>query len=275
MTATYTIRGLPDVVDIATKLSHSWFRGQPRLYNNLTPKVFRADWDEIWGIDPQLELKFIDDFKRRAPGLSERVPLPDDNMTWLFLMQHHGAATRLLDWTESALVALFFAVEMDFGEDGELWALHPDTLNARAHVGSGFPLLNNPVLRFLANEPLAHGPTGLASSLSLPAVPDSPVALRPTTSFPRMVVQSSVFTIHPSPSHGKPIPDVLAEEEYLVRYRVPAAMKKQMLIDLWALRIMRSTLFPDLDSLSRSIEYEYQTFVAYTPPAPPRCGGPF
>lgn len=271
--ATYKIRGLADVLTIATELTHSWFRGQPRLYGNLTPKVFRSDWDTIWGVDPQLELKLIDEYKRRAPGLTERVPPPEDNLTWLFLMQHHGAPTRLLDWTESALIALYFAVEKDFENDGELWALHPDTLNARAKVGRGFPLLNNPVLGFLANEPFVPDGKELAQTFKLPAIPDWPIALRPTTSFRRMVVQSSVFTIHPSRSHGKAIPDVLPEEEFLVCYHVPATMKQQLLNELWALRITRRTLFPDLDSLSKTIEFEQKTFVAYTPPKPPNCGG--
>lgn len=280
MTTTYKLRTIGDAVEIGTTLSKSWFRGHPGVYNNLTPKVFRSEWDDLWTLKGRdVELGIIDDFKRRAPGLMERVPPPSDILTWLFTMQHHGAPTRLLDWTESVLVALYFAAEKRRDEegrdiDGELWAMVPDVLNARADVGSGFPLLNNPVLQYLVEEPLVHDREANARARQLPKVPDKPIALRPATTFPRMVAQLSVFTIHPKPQAGHTLLEILPEEELLVRYVVPVGVKHQLLNDLQALGISRRTLFPDLDALSQTIEREHQTAIAYVPPKPPRCGGP-
>ena len=275
MTTQIPLTSLKQAIDIGTRLSESWFRGQPGPYKNLTPKVFRPEWDDAWMFrGPTLEISIVDEFQRRAPGLSEKVPDPTDHLSWLFLMQHHGAPTRLLDWTESVLTGLLFAVEKEPEADGELWAMFPAGLNVKADVGPGFPMIINPVLQFLVQEAHKPDPTKLVEELRLPRKPDLPVALRPTVSFPRMISQMSMFTIHPSPSHGKSITEALDKEEHLVCYVIPASKKAELQMDLRALGITRRSLFPDLDALSQTIVYEYQHILAYNPPKPPRWDTP-
>lgn len=89
----------------------------------------------LYGSEPGLvtaiEKKMLNDFKRYAYDVFNRVPEENELEEWLALMQHHEVSTRLLDWTYSFYVALFFAVEqMEFGDNApktcSVWAIKSD-----------------------------------------------------------------------------------------------------------------------------------------------------
>lgn len=74
---------------------------------------------------PALEGGLIRRFLRQSHHYLAHLPEEENVLEWLALMQHYGAPTRLLDWTHSMFVALFFAVEQANAECA-VWALNHD-----------------------------------------------------------------------------------------------------------------------------------------------------
>lgn len=103
-----------------------WYRGQS-LHWHPTPSVFRTQKDGRHYNESSL----IYHFQVRSPDYRLSHV---STFEWLCLMQHYGTPTRLLDWTESVLVALYFAVARDPEEDGELYVLNTPLLNALSDV---------------------------------------------------------------------------------------------------------------------------------------------
>jgi hypothetical protein len=93
MAKTFSLTSVQDSVAVATTLTQSWFRGHMRAVDQLTPRVFRPEFDDemVRGFRPAFELEMIERFKQDAPTLTEGRPAESDYLGWLCLMQHYRA----------------------------------------------------------------------------------------------------------------------------------------------------------------------------------------
>jgi FRG domain len=251
------IRTIEQAVTVGTRLSNSWFRGHARSYGALTPTVHRISPTTRGGYR---EYWLAERFRLRAGSIYEDVPSWNDHVRWLLLMQHHGLPTRLLDWTESILVALYFAVESPLFETGEIWCIRPDALNNRSNYF--LHSADRPVIKYLAGEAFINEDdepkrSCLRQELQIQqSITRNPVAFLPPMEFPRMSAQSSRFTIHPTPGEDNVIHRLLAGRCEIMRYEVPVESKASLSRDLTALGVTAETLFRSLDALSATIKSE-------------------
>jgi hypothetical protein len=101
------------------------YRGQSRTWS-LAPSLARLCRD--LGLDSfkaqEIEYLLLKRFKARAGVYLSQVARDTDTVGWWTLMQHYRAPTRILDWTLSPVVALYFAVADDWDSEGVLWSFH-------------------------------------------------------------------------------------------------------------------------------------------------------
>jgi FRG domain len=141
----------------------------------------------------------------------------------MVLAQHFGLPTRILDWTENPLVALYFSVgeNSEFHHDGTLYSYH-------------------------------HGTREIdIESLSDPFVIKQTELVRPPHLDQRIIAQQSVFTAEPPhlTKGGR-------QKSDLRYWYVSANHKKDLRIELKKLGISESSLFPGLASLAAEIKNE-------------------
>jgi len=251
--------------DWGTK-NHPWFRGEPFSETPLLPSLYRSAHDEN---------QLVQFFRRKAPWLSYAIDR-DKTSEWLFLMQHVRMPTRLLDWTEGAIIALYFALSEQTEEnknkpknDNErnpvVWMLDPIELNKLAGLISTkrdeFPLEwfqphcddTNPAnlcFRAAWEKDREKDPGDRIA-------PELPIAVQPTNIHPRMAAQRSCFTVHGKREQSL---HVLLKEKsfkYLQRHVVDAGKLDEMLYDLRILGVSHSTLFPDLDGLAADLKSRF------------------
>jgi hypothetical protein len=208
-----------------------WYRGQADESWKLIPSIARK------GYRTDVEKQQSDRFKQNAVQFLQRRP---EGWEWLFLMQHHGVPTRLLDWTESPLVALYFAVTDPPVElqHGALWALAPVEMNSAPGI-EGIPVFgDDDVLdNYLPARVISETRTRLA--------PAAGIALRDTA---RMQAQLSVFTVM---HHDDSPLEELPPGQHVWKYRIPAESKKSIRAELRRLALTRLTLFPELDNVAK------------------------
>ena len=163
-----------------------WFRGHPDIAYPLAPSALRyADREKR---DSALSL--LADMKRFLEMKLARPPAPDDDLGWMQVAQHYGLPTRLLDWTQNAAVALFFACCKEPTADGLVAILNPIELNQSTDPRSPR------VFNFERDAIIIKAYFRLDGRIQPRG--RRTIAINPTWNTERIAMQQGVFTLHGS-----------------------------------------------------------------------------
>lgn len=188
-------------------------------------------------------------FQRKAHNYLTDPSVLNNPLRCLALMQHHGAPTRLLDFTKSPFVAAFFALERAIG-DAAVYALNTPRLwvaipRSQPEMGRNSidPRRPGNFARIFLSNRNAIIWTGEPEEMDR-----------------RLVAQSGTLVV--PGMLDKPLDEILQNYDQpaavLKKIVLPFSVREEAMKALYRMNITNATLFPDLDGLARSINMELE-----------------
>ena len=236
--------------------------------------IWRGQRKASWGLQSSIQRAFeagdVEEAERagweqrafsyfRAQSVSYLLRHPEDSdlFDWLATMQHYGAPTRLLDWTESPFIGAYFAYrEMPptQSEPAALWSY-----DVRL---SKDQLMKNPALKFPAPRDLLADEGDQRPSWAdeinklvrtyVESKSRVPLAVRPLRPDLRMTAQQTILTVDACLDKDVDYPLTgLAGNPLLFKFELPAEWRRQALRDLALMGITETSLFPGLEGVAQ------------------------
>jgi len=236
------------IEDIRKSVGHTlWFRGCGKSGYLLKPSLYRNTKIKKVSKLVETEYKILTRFKQRSIPF-HTASLSNDLET-LFIMQHYGIPTRLLDWTENPFIALYFAVmsakRNEYNNDAAVWILDPTVWTAHAlnDVEAEIKAVND-------SDVIRYQPQNKYTLM-----PEKALPIYGSHMSQRIVSQRGVFVIFGS--------DNLSMKRQYVKYHFPTdclikiQINKKYLPNLQESvlesGITESVVFPDLDGLAAEL----------------------
>jgi hypothetical protein len=226
-----------------------WFRGHRVASWGLRPGWYRnvpagTGVGEEWYTEPNL----LSEVKFRAPRhIASIGPMPTSDWEWWYYMQHYGLPTRLLDWTESSLTALYFAVRdlKDGDPPAAVWMVNPWWINKQTTGNFDIPYSGDPfLLPWLPDAGCTH------------TLPKVPVAMKPIHANPRIAVQHGLFTIHGAEADGLDRLQYCKNDcgPQMEKIEIPSALVSDLKRQLLISGVSETAVYNDLDGLCREVK---------------------
>lgn len=244
--------------ELRTQEARVWYRGLSNREHTLLPSLFREPTgrrrENDVAMGRQREKNLFARFKTQAGQL---LP-PGLESSWevLSVMQHHGVPTRIMDWTDSLFVALYFALEnKNTAASPCLWLLNPFALNKaslrQSRIFDQVDRLPKDAYNSFIDEKFQLEEAERKTWKDWP--PDLPVATAPIWGHPRALRQRGFFTIH-----GLAAKPLEQQAKHLVKQiEIPAESQEPLRLLLRDAGIDHYALFPDLDGLARKLRMRY------------------
>lgn len=240
--------------------------------------IFRGHANSLWKLQSTLERilgekwsaeyarKFesysLDAFKSKYHIYSGNEHVPKSKLSWLSVMQHYGVPTRLIDFTSSPYIALYFALEAYF----------PLSKHDLTVFAIDYSALMQKSIEYIQNKDREFKETRFSIECQKDLVFDNVVdrysydiawVTEPIELNARIDRQSGTFLI--SGNLEKPIEAVLNLPLYdnvpIVKITIPPHLYEGIFVALRKMSINSKSIYGDLSGLAKAIRMEMQAYT--------------
>ena len=246
---TTKLTNIQEVKELIQSMSgNGWmYRGQSKRFNMLIPSIDRGPYQNFSRLEKlDLERSSIEAFQTNATdfaGEGERQS-KNSKMIALMVLRHYGVPTRVLDWSSSVYISLYFAVAYNDSDEGELW-----TFNRELYEEEGAKQwIKFPETTFDASGDRNKFDVNMPTAFVLNKPADWFVCLfYDHNSFPRQRAQQGAYSFTPrfNKDHAVSIEELLKDHEQFSLYIIASDLKpalRDMLKTEYG--IWRGPLFP-------------------------------
>lgn len=241
--------------------------------------IYRGQADASWQLQSSLERLIGTDWSSEKAQKFEELSLirfrskfhlydreniePKSKLGWLSLMQHHGVPTRLLDFTESPYIALYFALETYSSRMRSDLALY--AIDYTAVLEASIEYIQQKDLSFKDNRQSSFEKQDQVFDDVIDRFAyDIAWIAEPGLFNSRLDKQSGSFLI--SGNRSMRIESVLDQSIYanveMNKYIIPASLYTGIFALLRKMNITSKSLYGDLDGLARAIRMEMNAYSA-------------
>ncbi len=262
----HTIKDSRELVDVVNGFSNGFvFRGQANASWPLTSSLERM-LEPVWDEDGFDFKKFEDYTLKRFMGkfhlYSTDSINPASKLEALALMQHYGAPTRLVDFTESPYLALYFALETYnplAGNDFALYTVDCTSLMKRSleKLQEFDNKFSHDLFSLEDNKDAVFDEIIDRFTLELLWVSEPKVINR------RLDLQAGTFLT--SINRRTKIEDAIRNPIYsdieMIKYRIPSTLYENVYALLRQANITSKSIYGDLEGLGRSVRMELAAYA--------------
>jgi hypothetical protein len=238
-------------------LSENWvFRGQANTQWELENAIERTDFIHLYR---GIEIDFLAEFQRGARNYLNKDETPEHLIEWLALMQHHGAPTRLLDFSRSPFIGAYFAFEEWVSSDNNyvaVWAINAQALKEHAlqelkktysaDLDESGNVIDERLFKKIFFE----------SNCSL-IFPVEPFRMNRRYSLQQSTFLSTGNSHEPFMQQLYFLKDAISKA--VIKIELPGNLQKEVLRNLQRMNLNRASLFPDLDGYALSLRLRYNS----------------
>ena len=244
---------LDEVENFQTGSKASWYRGCTNKDHALKPSLYRHPTKsaiaELIELETELTTRFV---QRSLPFLQRSLT---DDWDKLFLMQHYGVPTRLLDWSENPFVSIYFALVGSAATkptDAAIWMCDPVAWNQavldQISYKGGVLDQSNTAMR------------SYAPGTKVDEIPTLPIMIYGSYNSPRIVAQRGGFALFGQGT--KPMEEVYNEDKFpdeiLKKIEIPSANVPEIRSSLFRKGFTESVVFPDLEGLAKELRRTFE-----------------